>query len=225
MWYSTSWTRSYTTTSHILSKFFGFCQFQLLFCQAWWWVSKILDSRCHLYLCNENYALLPASDVDKPCASIRIRGFLLTVSNMVITLSKALFLILFKLGRHTIQSPIYYWCPVFCLCSFVSAIHLGVGVAYCCVSWLLGVPKRAVCAAFCPPLPFSMVCRNLLICMLKTLHMLHDQSVCVIETRSSWTEINLLLTPFVYVQCLSVDQKFCIVCVYEFCSSCECPGS
>jgi hypothetical protein len=26
---------------------------------------------------------------------------------------------------------------------FVSAIHLGVGVAYCCVSWLLGVPKRA----------------------------------------------------------------------------------
>jgi solute carrier family 35 protein E1 len=26
---------------------------------------------------------------------------------------------------------------------FVSAIHLGVGVAYCCISWLLGMPKRA----------------------------------------------------------------------------------
>jgi hypothetical protein len=153
--------------------------------------------------------LLAASDVDKVCASIRIRGFLLTVSNMVITPSKALFLILFKLGMHTIQSPIYYWCPVFCLCSFVSAVHLGVGVAYCCVSWLIGMPKRAVCAAFSPP-PFSMVCLNHLIHMLMTLHMLHDQSVCVIETRSSWIEVNLVLTPFIYVSRSEILHCMCI---------------
>lgn len=29
-------------------------------------------------------------------------------------------------------------------CSFVSAIHLAVGVAYCSISWMVGMPKRAV---------------------------------------------------------------------------------
>jgi hypothetical protein len=30
------------------------------------------------------------------------------------------------------------------LCSFVSVIHLFVGVVYCLVSWTVGLPKRAV---------------------------------------------------------------------------------
>jgi len=38
------------------------------------------------------------------------------------------------------------------LCSFVSTIHLLVGVAYCLVSWAVGLPKRAV-SAFTPSLP------------------------------------------------------------------------
>lgn len=30
------------------------------------------------------------------------------------------------------------------MCSFVSVIHLFVGVVYCLVSWSVGLPKRAV---------------------------------------------------------------------------------
>jgi len=38
--------------------------------------------------------------------------------------------------------------------SFVSLIHLVVGVAYCLVGWSVGLPKRAViCTANLPPLP------------------------------------------------------------------------
>lgn len=34
------------------------------------------------------------------------------------------------------------------VCSFVSVIHLAVGVVYCLGSWAVGLPKRAVSGEF-----------------------------------------------------------------------------
>lgn len=42
------------------------------------------------------------------------------------------------------------WRPCCCvfICSFVSVIHLAVGVVYCLGSWAVGLPKRAVSGEF-----------------------------------------------------------------------------